>query len=131
MKRDRVHRLARALSLVEVLASIVIIGGAVTTMLVAQSNSIATLKTARLESQADDFARNLIARWRLNSEDVSAIASGEIPGQQRWTWRRQSEPFHAGEKVQATLIMLTIVRAGSHAEAPWVRRYQWLEAREG
>lgn len=131
MKRDRAFRLARALSLVEVLASIVIIGGGVTTMLVAQSNSVATLKTARLESQADEFARNLIARWRLSHENVSKNASGDIPGQQRWTWRRQSSPFYAGEKVKATLVTLTIVRAGSQAEGPWVRRYEWLEAREG
>lgn len=128
MNRGRASRLARALSLVEVLAAIVIIGGAVTTMLVAQANSIATLRTAKLEGRADNFARNLIAQWRLSREDVRTDAAGQISGEQRWTWRRKVRPFHAGKKLEASLITLTIVRAGSHAEAPWVRRYEWLEA---
>lgn len=117
----------RALSLVEVLASVMIIGGAVTTMLVAQSRGIAAMQNGRFEMQARDLAKEVLVEWQQKNDTLADLVSGRFDGMQRWSWRRTSEKTTIAPKIEATMVTLTLIRAGDGRERPWIREFRWLE----
>jgi Tfp pilus assembly protein PilV len=75
---------------VEVVASLLIMGSAVTALLVGQSRSLQQIHEAERQLTAALVARELIANWRLEGVDLTAAASGEAPGQSNWRWTRSS-----------------------------------------
>ena len=127
--RVRRHpRRDRALSLVEVLASIMLVGGSVTGMLVVQARGMAELKEGRLALQADELAKEKLHEWQLTGEPLPESKTGGFSNLQRWTWRRESERAIIAPNLESTVVTLTLIRAGDRWERPWTRKYRWLES---
>ena len=119
------------LTLVEVLASLVIIGGSVAAILVAQSNCLQHIEASRLQLTARDIATELIAAWRLNGSDLSMDTRGEVEGMTGWAWRRSSQPSDVLKSVKVTEVKLEIIHRDPHLPgAVWVRSYFWLSSNE-
>lgn len=132
MSRAMVHilkrpRRLRGLTLIEVLVALVIIGGSVTAMLVAQSNCLAGLKGSQMELTAQHLAKELIATWAIDKEDLHLSASGSIAGRRGWSWQRTSQRFSLVDGVSATEVTLNIeFDTGMRRSATWHRGFVWL-----
>ena len=115
-----------ALSLIEVLASLLILGGSVTIALVAQSNSLVALENSRLQLIAQHAAKELIATWTTEDEILTEPACGTLPDTPHWTWCRASQRVSVSNGVAVMEITLRLLNAHpNHQAAPWVREYRW------
>ena len=116
----------RALTLIEVVASLLILGGSITALMVAQSNSLASLQDSRLQLAAQQMAKELIANWRIENEALTVPASGTVPDSAHWTWRRVAERVSVNEGVSVMEIILELVYTRPDRQAPsWIREYRW------
>lgn len=121
------HRYPRGLTLIEVLAALVIIGGSVTTMVIAQSNCLEGLSQSRLETTAQHLARELIANWTVSGEDLHTPASGRIANRPRWSWQRSADSVSLSESKKATQITLRLTHTDQDtAGGSWSRKFVWL-----
>jgi hypothetical protein len=115
------------LTLAEVLASLLIVGGSVTTMLVAQSNSLERINTCQRQLTARHIAHELITVWRLQAEDLVVSSSGRIAGLERWSWRRSAQQLRTADNMAAIEVTLKIIYTDpDRRTTPWVRPYRWL-----
>ena len=111
----------------EVLASVVLIGGVVTSALVAQATSVARLKTSEWQLIAADVAEELIANWDLDGVDLSTSDRGEAVDLEGWYWTRSSQQVELAGRVTATEITLEIAhRRLEDRRVPWRRQFRWL-----
>ena len=79
-----------ALTLVEVLASLVLIGSVITGLLVAQARSLEQrAATIRLES-ARELVEELLLTWERGHVSLEEPDSGSLPGDVNLTWVRQA-----------------------------------------
>lgn len=126
--RRRPTRIRRAaLSLIEVVASLVILGSAVTTLLAAYARNMANVKEAERQLVAHEIARELIAQWRVDEVDLTVSAQGAASNAAGWSWRRWAEPISLADA--ANLRQITVeVRHQVHVDRDflWNRRYSWL-----
>lgn len=122
-KRRRLH----GLTLIEVLVALVIIGGSVTTMLVAQSNCLVGLQGTQLELSAQHLAKELIANWAIGKENLHSDASGGIANHRGWTWQRTARRVQLTENAAATEVTLHLeFDTGLRRTAAWRRGFVWL-----
>ena len=121
-------RPTRGMTLIEVLAALVILGTAATSILVAQARAIEQAKVAALEVEAAAMANELIANWRLNEEKMADSASGRIDGQGEWSWRRTSERKELGAERSVMEVRLELTYLAD--SATWSRSYFWWEKQD-
>ena len=116
-----------ALTLVEVVASLIIIGGAVTAILVAQSVSLQQLHAGRLQMAAQHHAKELIAVWRIEEKSLEVPEDGTVKGHEEWSWSRAARRTELAGGVSATEITLEMACQDPHSRGkPWVREFVWL-----
>ena len=119
-------KLRRALTLIEVVAALLILGGSVTAVMVAQSNSLASLQNSRLQLAAQHMAKELIANWRIENEALTIPAAGPVPDSAHWTWKRTAERVSLNEGVSVTAIILELVYTYPDGQGrSWIREYRW------
>ena len=120
-------RRPRSLTLVEVLAALVLLGGSVTTMLVAQSTSMERIQTCERQLTAGHVAKELLVMWRLGQENLEIPARGDVAGAPGWSWSRTAQQRQIAEGVTVVEVTLDVIYSSSDArDAPWVRSYRWL-----
>jgi len=124
--RDRSVRY-RGISLVEVMASLLLLGTTITAVLVAQARSLRTISLANERMVAAELARELITGWQLDGTDVLVAASGQFPGRENWTWSRESTL----REVQDQVRMREVTVRTEHARAdgsvePFSYDFVWL-----
>lgn len=120
-------RRLHGLTLIEVLVALVIIGGSVTTMLVAQSNCLGGLKGSQLELTAQHLAKELMANWKIDKEDFHSDASGSISNRRGWTWQRTARRIQVTDSATATEVTLHLeFDTGMRRTAAWRRGFVWL-----
>jgi hypothetical protein len=128
----RIDSRARGLSLVEVVAALLILGGAITVMLVAQSRAFIGLKSSHLELTALHLAKDLIATWDIEKPDAVQSASGTFPKEEGWSWRRSSRPLADEDMSGMVEITLELCFAGRESQKkPRCRKYVWLARTAG
>lgn len=117
----------RGMTLIEVLAALVIIGGSVTAILVAQSNSLGALKSSQLDLTVQHLAKELTAKWEVNEEDQSVSASGQVDNRDSWRWTRTTRPIRLSNQIDATEVRLALTyEADRDATRRWRREFVWL-----
>ena len=115
------------MTLVEVVASLMILGGSVTTMLVAQSASLEQMSAARLQLIAGHQAKELIATWRLEKVDLKAPTSGAFSDMQGWSWRRTASLTKIVDGIEFQEVTLTMIyKDPDRRSTEWMRSYRWL-----
>jgi Tfp pilus assembly protein PilV len=126
MVRQTANTVLRGATLVEVLAATVILGGALTSMIVAQASSIEQLRAAELKLTAAEWAHELVTEWRLKKTDMVPAEAGTHPHMPGWSWRRSSETIEVTERALVRLVSLEISYSGSQPEEGWQTRFEWL-----
>jgi Tfp pilus assembly protein PilV len=128
----RIDSRARGLSLVEVVAALLILGGAITVMLVAQSRALMALKSSHLELTALHLAKDLIATWDIEKPGAVRSASGTFPKEEGWSWRRSSRPLADEDMSGMVEITLELCFSGIESqEKSRCMEYVWLARTAG
>ena len=126
--RFRTERKRGAITLIEVVASLVLLGSAVTTMLVAQANAVQTVAESKFYLEARAIASNLIAEWRITTVDVTQPGQDGVTDVPDWSWRRSTVPRASDEQPKVVEIVLEILHRDPDS---WIERraeYRWLVA---
>jgi Tfp pilus assembly protein PilV len=117
----------RGLTLVEVVASLLIMGSAMAALLVGQSRSLRQIDEAEHQLTATLIARELIANWRLEGQDLMTAGSGEILNQPGWLWTRRGERRSMANDLfvsEVTLVIECRTEVLFAASRKW--EYRWL-----
>ena len=117
-----------ALTLVEVLAAVTILGGAVTTMLVAQANSIEQLTESRRQLIVRHMAKELRSQWILDKVDQTVPDGAIIEEMEGWSWTRQARDIQVTDQISAAEVRLRFEYhpTSDWDTVPWVREFRWL-----
>jgi type II secretory pathway pseudopilin PulG len=116
----------RAITLVEVLASLMLIGTVGASMLVAQSRAVKHIRQADLSLVGAHMAGELIATWRLN-QPQQRDADGEVPGAEGWWWSIRTEPRALTTRLTVTEAVLNLrYRNANEPGEFWEREYRWV-----
>lgn len=106
----------------------VIVGGSVTSLLVAQSNSIHRAASSKRQLTAQHLAKELIATWSLEEASLEVAARGSVPDQEHWAWRRTVEEIDVSQGVSAQQVSLVMIYAPTdRRKKPWSRTFYWLD----
>lgn len=116
-----------AMSLVEVLAALTLLGTCVVTLLWAQTAALRTLQAAKTKSIAAAIGEEMIAQWALDNEDMRVSAEGLIEAHKDWQWQRTAERRYWTDDVEMTEIRFSITRV-SESEPETLMSVTWLEA---
>lgn len=109
----------------EVLAALVIMGGAVTSLLLVQARSVEQVQGARLSLDAERLARELIAEWRLQRAELDTQDEGAL--ENGWRWKRTQRRVDISEHAVASEITLRIEHVTDmHRGERWIREFVWL-----
>ncbi|MCK6464034.1 MAG: hypothetical protein L6Q93_04185 [Phycisphaerae bacterium] len=114
-------RRSRGLSLVEVLASLTLIAGTMTALLLAQARSLRQLAATRQGTEAHTLAEELILTWKADPSSVTA--QGEFNAALRWV--REESPSWRTSTRELQEIRLRVY--GDDGDAV-LAEYVWLEA---
>ena len=122
---------AKATTLIEVIAAILLLGMAITTMLVAQSRTLARISNGKRELKAVHLAKELRAAWKLNDQDLAQPASGSVDDAPGWSWQRSAQPVRVADSIVVTEVALEIMYSQGLQSQPWSRRFGWLIVKGG
>ncbi len=117
---------AKALSLIEVVAALVLLATTVTLLLAAHTKSLEQLRTLRDRELSDVLANKLIASWKTQPPDWTVPAEGSFPAQPSWRWQRRAEP-RAWLETLLWEVTLTINKTNEFGLRHEVSLYVWLE----
>lgn len=115
------------LMLIEVLAALVLLGGAVVGMLVAQGRCLRQLDDARRKGTAAHLASELLDHWQLHDDVALVSDEGVFEGHPQWSWRRTAQATTVAETVEMTRVVLEIFQRPTDANRQLAIVYQWLE----
>ena len=122
---DRRKRRSRpGITLVEVMASLLILGTAITGIVVAQARSLRQVHSAGQQIAASRIAEELIVTWRMEAVDVTAPDSGTVTSDERWSWRRTSE--RRAITASAFMAEVVLVLAFEDETGAVEHEYRWL-----
>lgn len=116
----------RGMTLVEVLAAALIMGGIVTTALVGQAKALRQITAAERTVQAANLARELLASWEIENRDLSSPYEGAFDTPKGWRWRRRDGSIRLAGGVEVREVTLDIEYQGSDTQVPWRREFRWL-----
>ncbi len=104
----------RGFTLIETLASLVILGSLLCSLVIARANLSVQQSTAELNLQANKMLDQLLTQWWIedneNLKDLSQIHEGAIEGNTRFTWRITPLPDQAQAPGNLTQLTLRKVR---------------------
>ena len=118
---------ARGLTLIEVVASLLLVGPTVTSLLVAVAGSFEQLRTTRQRETASVLAGELITQWKLDPTAAGAAAQGRFESHPAWRWVRVSQPCPAAGAGALNETTLRIYQSDEHGNDQVVATYTWLE----
>lgn len=118
---------ARALTLIEVVASLVLVATTVTALLAASGRSLEQLHSAREQQTASVLAKELINQWILEAPAEGEATEGHFHGYPGWRWTRQSAPYPWLTETTLEELTLTIHRLDGQGHDRVVAAYTWLE----
>ncbi len=121
---------ARGLTLIEVVASLVLLAVTVTALLASHARSMEQLTENRRHHLASELARELILTWQLDPEGSRDLMAGTFDDHKelRWTKRRAPRPVTARSALDE--ITLTIYRRDDKGNEEPVASYTWIERRD-
>lgn len=103
------------LTLIEVVASIVLLATVLTGMVIAKSRHTRQLALSQRISAAVRAADELIATWHLSSEGVPVDQTGSIAGDHLLQWRTRLVAGHELEAWRASVVRVELMDANHQA----------------
>lgn len=118
----------RGLSLIEVMASLLIMGTLVAAMLTSMAGSIRQMSTAEAQLRASHIARELLAEWNLKKEDLTASSSGTVDALSEWSWTRSAQKREVVPGFTVSEITLAIARTADGSQLnSWQQEFKvWV-----
>lgn len=117
----------RAMTLIEVLAALVLLGGVIVTVLVAQSRSLTQQTAAERQRRATQLAENLLVRWRLEGIATIEPDRGSFEHEAGWCWQRDVRRRVLLGDLEMKEVVLTILKAGPDHGDEELLQLTWLE----
>ena len=117
---------ARALTLIEVVASLVLLATTATALLLAQGRSLEQLRAVREQHMASKLARELITHWKLEPPAPTTAMEGSFGARAGWRWTRHSQPYGLAKVKPLWQVTLTVHKRDHKGENA-VSSYTWLE----
>ena len=101
----------RGLTLVEVVASIALLGTMLTIIILAQGRHQRQIQRARTRIKACEAAEKLLTQWYVQNEDIPIDHTGQVSGDATFDWRTRTVDSHDVERIGATIVELSIWHA--------------------
>ena len=117
----------RALSLIEVVASLALLATSATALMVAHARSLEQISATRDQAAASALAGNLIATWKLDSDSDLDDCRGLFDSKPSWRWKRTCRPCDLAMRSGLFEITLTVLRADVSGAEQVLATYTWLE----
>ncbi len=117
----------RGLSLIEVVASLLLIATTAAALLVAHGRSLAQLGDIRTQETAATLARELVTQWKLDPPEPAAEMHGRVETQPTWRWTRTAKPYGDAMPPPLWEVTLTIHRPGDGGSDHMIKTLTWLE----
>ncbi len=122
----------RALTMIEVVASLVLVATTVTALLVAHGRSLEQAEAIKTAEIANTLANELITVWRLeplapgDRHGRPARHEGAFASHPRWRWTRITEP--AAQTLDQTVeqITLRVFKEDNAGQEQLIREVTWL-----
>lgn len=118
---------ARAISLIEVVASLVLVATTVTALLAAHGRSLEQLRATRQQQTAATLARELITEWQIDPLRHGAATQGEFESVQGWRWTRRIVPYPFARGLPLHEVTLRIYRIDANGQERALMTYTWIE----
>ena len=116
-----------AMTLIEVIAALMLLGATITSILVAQGRAVHNVHEAGRQLTAQQLASELIAEWQIDGTGVSVDDHDVVDGFEEWSWHRTSRTHEATNGVSFTQVTLSLAfRKPNPGHEPWVREFRWL-----
>lgn len=103
------------LTLIEVVASVVLLATVLTGMVIAKSRHTRQLALSQRISTAVRAADELIATWHLSSDGVPVDRTGSIAGDESLHWRTRLVAGHELESWRASVVRVEVMDANHQA----------------
>ncbi len=117
----------RSLTLVEVVASLALLGGTIVGLLTAQARALQQLKATQRQRQAALLAEELVTHWQLCGERLAEPAQGLFEGQPAWSWTRSIEPPDVEDPPGLFRVCLEILWTDALGQTQVASGATWLE----
>lgn len=118
---------AKGLTLIEVVASLVLMAGVVSALLLAQGRLLGQLRSIEEQELASDLAHELIAQWKLEPPTAS---QGEFEEHRGWSWARVEATTMLVRDPLVREVTLQITHRTIDGTEHMIARYQWLEKKD-
>ena len=115
-------------TLIEVVASLVLLGTTVVALLSAQTRALQQLRASNWQRQAAHLAEELIAGWALEDHHPATDVEGVFPDHPGWSWRRSVGSLFTGEPAGLIRIQLEVIRTDDLGQSQTMASFVWLEA---
>ena len=117
----------RGLTLIEVVASLVLVATTVSALLLAQSRSLQQLSATRHQERAAALANDLIRGWKVAPVTQGQTVEGTFESQPGWRWRREIQPSPDSRHLNLIDVTLAIYRLDGTGRERVIARYTWIE----
>ncbi len=117
----------RGLTLIEVVASLVLISLAASTALTAYSRSLSQWHSTKELAQASALAEELIAGWRLDPPEDAGVLVGAWPDAPAWSYRRTEVRIGGSDAHPIRQWTLAVYHADETGARQAITTYTWLE----
>ena len=124
----RASNTKRAFTLIEVVASLVLLATTVTALLTTNGRSLEQLRAIREQETASSLAHEWIAIWKLNDTKDHLPMEGRFENHPGWRWPQSVKPYEPTYKLTINEITLTIYHQQPEKPERVVTHYTWLEA---
>lgn len=111
--------------MVEVLASLVLMGGALVSLLLTQAHSITRVQDVQMNLEAQRLSRELIAEWRLKKVDLRSPGHGTW--EHGWRWKRTHRQVDLANHPVTSEITIRVEHLANRQDGNvWSREFVWL-----
>lgn len=117
----------RALTLIEVVAALALLAGALTALLVAQTRGLKQLQAMREQERAAVLAEELIQRWKIEPPTMTDRLDGAFESAPGWWWLRAATASSILDDPDVRQVTLSIYRRETDGLEHLVTTYTWLE----
>lgn len=118
--RTSLRRSRRALTLVEVVAALAMVGVLLTTLLTAQARFTRQWQRAERRIEAVAAADRMVATWWAEPSAIPRRAGGEVAGGKAFAWRTTVVDDSAARQLGGEIVRLDIVDLHDREAAPVV-----------
>ncbi len=120
-------RQTKALSLIEVVASLVLLATTATGLLAAHGKSLEQLAATRRQETAAILARQLVTAWKIDPPAPVSTMEGRLEGNTSWRWTQTMVPYSTHIDARIQEMTVTIYHTDERGNERCVAAYSWLE----